>query len=230
VDAATDARTEVIAVAGPDVAQALVTVGGTVTGLRSSGLVLTNGADTLAVAPKLDDRSGPVRFAFAQKLIQGAPYNVALKWQPTLPSQVCTLKNGIGTTALGDVDNLEIKCETAAYPITANVIGLRGEGLVLENNGGSRAIVPRGATKVTFLNPVPNGGTFNVTIENQPTMPNQSCRVRGDSGTVVAGEVTSVTVNCTDHRTIGGTVSGLEGYGLELLGPSVPSSNSVYIQ
>jgi predicted secreted protein len=188
-----------------------------VTGLRSSGLVLTNGTDTLAVAPNPNDPAAPVRFVFAQKLIQGAPYTVAIKWQPTLPSQVCTLKNGIGTTALLDVTNLEVRCETVAYPVTVNIIGLRGEGLVLENNGGSRTIVSRGATKVTFLKPVPSGETFNVTIENQPTMPKQICRVRGESGTIVAGEVTSVTVNCTDYRTIGGTVSGLEGNRVELV-------------
>ena len=80
------------------------TVGGTVTGLAGSGLVLqNNGGDDLAVAAN----GG---FAFPTRLASGAAYDVTVKTQPTNPAQTCTVANGSGTIAATDVSNVAVTC------------------------------------------------------------------------------------------------------------------------
>lgn len=107
---------------------------------------------------------------------------------------------------------------TKSYPISVNVVGLTGTGLVLQDNGGDDLTVTPGASpqKVTFKTQVESGKPFAVTVKTQPTTPSQVCTVSGGTGTVVAGPVESVTVNCTTAYTIGGTVTGLAGTGLVL--------------
>src|SRR5689334_17280729 len=67
------------AVAPGDTAVASYTVGGTVSGLTGSGLVLQNGGgDNLAVA-----QNGP--FTFATALADGMAYDVSVLAQPSAP-------------------------------------------------------------------------------------------------------------------------------------------------
>ncbi len=79
-------------------------VGGTVTGLAGTGLVLqNNGGDDLGAAA-----SGG--FVFAGKLASGAAYAVTVKTQPTNPAQTCTVGNGSGTIAAADVMDVAVAC------------------------------------------------------------------------------------------------------------------------
>jgi hypothetical protein len=56
-----------------------------------------------------------------------------------------------------------------------------------------------------------------VTIQALPTRPLQLCRVFDGAGTVTDSNITSVRVGCvTIGLGVGGTVSGLQGPGLEL--------------
>jgi hypothetical protein len=62
---------------------ATYTVGGTVSGLTGSGLVLrNNGGDALPV-------SASGMFTFATKVANGAAYAVTVSTQPTNPAQTC---------------------------------------------------------------------------------------------------------------------------------------------
>lgn len=84
--------------------QILHTVGGTVTGLAGSGLVLQNNAgDNLPV-------SANGGFSFGITLNSGETYDVTVLTPPTSPLQACTVSNGSGTVADGDVTNVEIAC------------------------------------------------------------------------------------------------------------------------
>ncbi len=77
------------------------TVGGSVTGLTGTGLVLqNNGGDNLAVAA-----DGP--FTFATAIADNAPYSVSVQTQPS--GQFCTVQNGSGT-ALANVSNVAVSC------------------------------------------------------------------------------------------------------------------------
>src|SRR5215468_539994 len=75
------------------------TVGGTVTGLSGSGLVLQNegGADLPISA------SGA--FTFATRMPSGTSYAVTVKSSPTSPPQICLVANGTGSIAAANVTN-----------------------------------------------------------------------------------------------------------------------------
>ncbi|HTB75116.1 MAG TPA: hypothetical protein VK762_17820 [Polyangiaceae bacterium] len=188
------------------------TVGGTVTGLAGTGLVLQdNAGDNLSVTA-----SGT--FTFATPVASGAAYAVTVLTQPTSPQQTCALTTGTGTGTVGgaNVTTVAITCTTNAYTIGGTVTGLLGTGLVLQDNGGDDLGVTANGT-FTFATPVVSGATFAVTVSGQPSGIAQTCVASGASGTVVGANVTSVTINCTTNTyTIGGTVSGLSGTGLVL--------------
>jgi 6-phosphogluconolactonase (cycloisomerase 2 family) len=86
-------------------ASAGFTIGGTVTGLTGTGLVLQdNGGDDLSVA------ANATSFTFATALASGAAYAVTVKTQPTSPSQHCTVSAGTGMVAAANVTNVAINC------------------------------------------------------------------------------------------------------------------------
>ncbi len=172
------------------------TVGGTVSGLTGSGLVLRlNGGGNLSVA-------ADGAFTFAARLATGTAYTASVLAQPTAPSQTCTVTNGSGTVGSANVAGVSVSCTTNSFAIGGTVSGLLGSGLVLQNNGGND--LPIGANGAfTFTTAIPSGATYAVTVGTQPTAPVQSCSVTSGSGTLGAGNVTSVRVNCNDTFTIG---------------------------
>jgi 6-phosphogluconolactonase len=77
---------------------ATYTVGGKVTGLTGSGLVLSNnGGDNLTVTAN-------GAFTFATALPQGRTYSVTASAQPTNPDQNCGVRNGTGSGDIGNAD------------------------------------------------------------------------------------------------------------------------------
>src|SRR6516164_6565354 len=130
------------------------TIGGTVTGLTGTGLVLQdNGSDSLTISG-----NGPFTFNTA---VSGA-YSVTVSTQPSSPAQTCTVTNGSGT-ATANVNNVQVTCTAAAFTIGGTVSGLSGSGLVLQDNGGDN---------------------FSVTVLTQPSNPSQTCAVTNGSGKV----------------------------------------------
>lgn len=81
------------------------TVGGTVSGLAGSGLVLQlNGAGDLPV-----QTNGA--FAFNGALAAGSTYTVTVLARPARPSQSCTVGNGSGT-ANANITTVQVSCST----------------------------------------------------------------------------------------------------------------------
>jgi len=79
------------------------TIGGTVSGLAGSGLVLQdNGGDNLAVTANGS-------FTFATAIASGSAYAVTVLTQPPAPVQSCIVTNGRGT-ANAIVTNMQISC------------------------------------------------------------------------------------------------------------------------
>jgi predicted transcriptional regulator len=181
------------------------TIGGTVSGLAGTGLVLQdNAGDNLTVSA-----DGTV--TFATPIASGGAYAVTVLTQPTSPTQTCAVTMGTGTVGGANVTDVAVTCATSAYTIGGTVSGLVGTGLVLQDNGGDNLTVTADGT-FTFATPVASGASFAVTVLTQPGGPTQTCVISGGTGTIVAGNVTSVTVNCAvNEYTIGGTVSGLAG-------------------
>jgi uncharacterized delta-60 repeat protein len=81
------------------------TLGGTVTGLLGSGLILTN-LSTNDLEIMADGT-----FAFAQNFGSGSRYEVRVAAQPTGPGQFCSVSNGSGIIVDSDVTDIEVTCE-----------------------------------------------------------------------------------------------------------------------
>jgi hypothetical protein len=77
-------------------------VGGTVSGLTQSGLVIANGLDTVNPLPNA------TTFVFSNKLPYGAQYSASITGQPS--GATCTVANGSGTVPAADVTAIQVTC------------------------------------------------------------------------------------------------------------------------
>ncbi len=162
-------------------------IGGTVTGLTGSGLVLEdNGGDNLPLAPG----GGSFSYTFATPIAAGSPYAVTVLDQPA--GQYCTVSNGTGTVAGSAVTNANVNCVNT-YSVGGTLSGLTTGSLVLQDNHGSNLTLTVNGS-FSFTTPVADGSTYDVTVLTQPA--GQDCTVTGGSGTVGAGNVTTVSVIC----------------------------------
>jgi hypothetical protein len=84
------------------------TIGGTITGLASDGLVLTNGTSggTLPVT-KVNDVY-PGTFTFVLPVTYGQTYGVTVLNQPA--TETCSVANGAGTMGDSKVDTIVVTC------------------------------------------------------------------------------------------------------------------------
>jgi 6-phosphogluconolactonase (cycloisomerase 2 family) len=102
----------------------------------------------------------------------------------------------------------------ATYTVGGTVSGLDvGQSVILQDNGGDDQTVSANGA-FTFAAKVSSGGSYAVKVSTQPQ--GMYCAVAGGSGTASA-DVSSVAVACAGPYTVGGTVSGLVGQGLELV-------------
>jgi 6-phosphogluconolactonase len=192
---------------------ATFTVGGTVTGLSGTGLVLnSNFGGDLPISA-----SGP--YAFSTRLLVGSTYQVGIESQPT--AQGCQIVNGTGTIAASNVITVSVTCESG-IAIGGTVSGLVGSGLTLQicplialdhggGFGGGPPVVPPcrsglqiGVNGVFALGFDPTGfmgkgfsGNVLVAIDQQPSSPWQQCRVGNAKISIASPSDTSVTVSCT---------------------------------
>jgi len=170
----------------------IFTVGGTITGLDGSGLVLQdNGGDNDTISG-----TGNVNFTFATPLIPGAAYVVTILTQPSNPTQACSVANASGNVS-GNVTNVQISCSQPKFTVGGSVVGLieaAGDTLELQNNGGDNLLVT-GDTNFTFPTLVTYGGLFNVQIFLPPSSQPQPCNEFGYTG-IATGNISGVLVDC----------------------------------
>ncbi len=86
-----------------------VTVGGEVTGLVGSGLVLEDRANFIDVAVATNGT-----YVFDRGYPSGAAYDVRIKSNPNNPAQICTVSNGAGTSTGVSITNVNVSCTTLA--------------------------------------------------------------------------------------------------------------------
>ena len=215
------------------------TVGGSISGLTSSGLVLQlNGDENLPVA------SGEITFGFNSSLLYGQSYTVTVGSQPT--GVTCDVTNGTGVIAGANVINVSVSCSQISYTVGGNISGLIGS-LTLVNTvssgsgysssssssvgssfSSSVSGVSSGLSSLagdisvdtltvnsngvfTFSNPVLFGHAYSVSVGTQPI--GQVCQVLNGSGTVTDTNISNILVSCASlpSFTVGGSVSGLVG-------------------
>ena len=181
------------------------TIGGTISGLSGSGLVLQlNSSETLSVS------SGSTSFSFTSGVSDGSTYSVAVQTSPSSPNQTCTVTSGSGTVSGAAISSVQVTCSTTTYTVGGTITGLSGNSLVLQNNLGDDLTVASGSTSFTFPTAVADNSAYSVTVMTAPTSPTQSCVVSSGSGTIASSNITGVSIACTTSTyTIGGTLSGL---------------------
>jgi 6-phosphogluconolactonase (cycloisomerase 2 family) len=163
-------------------------VGGSVSGLVGSGLILQNaGSAPLTV-------TGDGNFAFSGSIASGSAYAVTVGTQPTSPGQICTVANGSGTVTSANVTSVAVTCVTNNYSVGGTVSGLVGSGLALINGGVTLGVSANGT--FAFSGKVASGSAYSITVTSQPTGPTEMCHVVNGSGTVGSTDVKSVAVKC----------------------------------
>jgi 6-phosphogluconolactonase len=135
-------------------------VGGTVSGLTGSALVLqNNGGDDLSIGA-----SG--NFTFSNAVASGAAYAVTVKMQPTgLPLQVCKVASGAATMASAAVTNINVTCGSAVgkFVYVANAGSDNVSGYSIDSSTGSLSPLPNSpfaADQMPVLLSASRAGTF----------------------------------------------------------------------
>jgi hypothetical protein len=183
------------------------TVGGTISGLTVSGLVLANGSDTLSVP------AGASSFTLPTAVAYGSSYAVTVATQPT--GLTCDVTNGTGTIATDAVTNVAVKCTDQPLTVGGSISGLgSATGLVL-TNGTDAYTVPASATSFALGAPQSPGSPYAVHVQSQPA--GMTCSAGNSPGTMPTHDVTDVSITCSDEAySLGGTVTGLTATGLML--------------
>ena len=176
-------------------------IGGTIAGLGSNGLVLANGTDSTSPA------TGALGFTFGQTVAGGSSYAVTVLTQPA--NATCSVSQGAGTVGAAAVTTVQVTCAANAYRVGGTISGLASAGLVLAN--GADTVAPStGASSFTFANAVNEGSSYAAKVQTQPA--GTICSVGNGSGTMGAADVTNVQVTCSPSAySVGGTITGLDG-------------------
>ena len=169
---------------------ASLTVGGSISGLRSSGLILQlNGANDLAV-------SANGKFNFPNALAKGSTYAVTVKASLSAPvKQTCTVSLGSGNIADAAITNVAIACTTNSIAVGGAVSGLSGKGLVLQLNGANDLAI---ASNGNFIFPgirLTDGSEYSVAIKTTPAK--QMCTIKPISAAFDKDTLNIVSVTCS---------------------------------
>jgi 6-phosphogluconolactonase (cycloisomerase 2 family) len=191
----------------PPVTPATYTIGGTVTGLAGSGLVLENYAGN---APDVLAISTSGSFTFGAQLRSGGEYGIDVKTQPLTPPQFCQVANDSGMVGTVNVTNVQVTC-AAGYTVGGIVSGLEGSGLLLqienfdppadrsdpEYVGSSLRVNTDGAFTLDSVFPAIFSGDV-VKVLDQPASPTQRCLVLNAAISIQGANDTRVAVACAE--------------------------------
>ena len=142
------------------------TVGGTVSGLAGSGLVLQiNGGDDKSI-------SADGYFTFATPLTDGDSYNITVKSPgPVNPTQTCrVVSNGTGTIISAPLYNVEVSCMTSPTSIAFSVeSGHEFAHVANENSNILTYLINPDGTFDTGTATTATAGTFPTSIAVNPS-------------------------------------------------------------
>jgi 6-phosphogluconolactonase (cycloisomerase 2 family) len=163
------------------------TIGGTVTGLAGTGLVLQNNTgDDLALAANGS-------FTFATSLASGAAYAVTVKTQPSVPAQRCTVANGTGVVGVAAITNVTVSC-AALVPRFAYA-----------------APVTAAATQLPVFSVDPGTGTLTAVASAATASPTQFLELSADGRFLYWNERTTNTIGAASIDAGTGALTALAG-------------------
>jgi sugar lactone lactonase YvrE len=132
----------------PPTAPQSFSVGGTVSGLTTTGLKLANGADLVEIFPNA------TTFAFPGAIPSGSSYDATVQSQPGTRDEHCALSANKGVVATSNVNSVAVTCHPTQWAVTR----LAGAGTIGATDGPG--------TSATFTYPdslaVDAGGTIYV--------------------------------------------------------------------
>jgi hypothetical protein len=173
----------------------IYTIGGTISGLSGSGLVLQdNGSNALTVS------AGAASFTFSTAIASGGAYSVTVLSQPSNPSQTCRVSSGSGTVAGANVTSVAVSCITfsGGFVLTGSMTTAReGHTATLLNNGmvlvagGSSSGVGLTSSLASAELYDPTMGTFTATGSMTNARRNPTATLLTDGNVLVAGGVGS---------------------------------------
>ncbi|HMD42311.1 MAG TPA: kelch repeat-containing protein [Candidatus Acidoferrum sp.] len=190
------------------------TIGGTVTGLAGTGLILQDSA-TLEQLP-ISSATGNQTYTFTKLVPTGTPYTVSIFAQPTNPVQTCVVTPTTASgTATANVVNVAVDCPAVTFSIGGTVVGLAG---VPSNNGpetdgkfvvedalGNTITITENGP-FTFATPFALNDQYEVSILHSPGTQGEGCTIWNYKG-VVTANVSSIVLDCAhdDWTWIDGT-------------------------
>ncbi len=183
----TNAAAKTVATVTNSTAPRTYTVGGTISGLNGSGLVLQNNAqDNLTIS------SGAEKFTFLKGLSSGESYTVSILSQAS--GSLCTLSNGSGKVASSNITNVALTC-IPQYTIGGTISGLGAGSVILQNNDEDTLTVRAKATNFTFGTALSPEDTYGVKVLSQPS--GFLCSVAGGTGTIASANVNTISITCS---------------------------------
>jgi hypothetical protein len=192
------------------------TIGGSVSGLSSSGLVMAvTAGNQIKSVP-----SGASSYVFPTAQPDGTDYTVSVQTQPT--GQTCTVDNETGTISAANVTDANVSCTTNTYTVTPSVSGGHGTitpdmpqivdynatpGFTLTADPGYHIVTPVGGTCGGGLAAgvyTTNAVTANCTVVASfaPTPDHLVISSVSDGTAGVALDAFTVTVKDADDNTI----------------------------
>lgn len=170
--------------------KATITIGGALSGLTTSGLVLSNGVSTVAPA------ANAASYIFSGSVSEGSSYTVGVLSQPT--GLACSFAGKVsaitGVAGSANITNADLTCVQSAFELGGTIAGLTTDGLVLAD-GSSTVTIPANAISFTFApGKIVTGRPYGVTVLTQPA--GLTCTIANGAGVAGTSDVTNVQVAC----------------------------------
>lgn len=166
----------------------MVSIGGSVTGLQTTGLVLAAGNLTVTIP------ANATSYVFPVQVVSDANYTIAVLNQPT--DLTCSIANATGLTGASGVSNANVSCIVSKFKLGGSVSGLAGGELKLAN-GSDVATIAANAGSFVFPKKVSNGLSYGVTILSKPA--DLTCNIVNGIGTMGAADYLNIQVNCNKN-------------------------------
>lgn len=127
-------------------AQATYTLGGALSGLQGSGLVLEEVATGSRLTPAANGA-----FVFGYRFPDASAYDVRVVNQPANPSQTCTVSDGRGTITGADVANVRVECAASTPASGLDASFADGGRLHDADLPAGRAVAIQGSGRIVVL-------------------------------------------------------------------------------
>jgi hypothetical protein len=209
------------------------TIGGTITGLTASGLVLTDGSQTVSPA------AGATSFTFPTAVASGFFYSVN---HTALPSgETCSIANWSGTVGSSNVTNVAVTCVASPEVVLYNFQGGTGDGyspqagLIMDGSGNLYGTTRLGGSGscTTGITAVSCGTVFKLTKNSNGTYTESVLHNfqegPGDGYTPEAGLIMDGSGNLYGTTSTGGA-GGVSGGGGGTVFKLTPGSNGSYTE